>query len=137
MTPSFLYPAKPVLEAGNYLAHIAGEVGATDNTTEVSYGVMANLYNAFSFTGVLFGTSAFFACFYYWIRMFLGEAKWDGMPTTSTLFFIWLIALYGHSIVESSLSGVIPSMLFPSIVALLGVLAKCVSLLLPRRSCIA
>jgi len=137
MTPSFLFPGKPVLEAGNYLAHIAGEVGAADNTTEVSYGVMANLYNAFSFTGVFVGILLFFGGFYYWIRIFLGEAKWDGMPSTSTLFFIWLVALYGHSVVESSLSGVIPSMLFPVVIAFLFALAKCICLLLPSRPCIA
>jgi hypothetical protein len=132
LAPSVLLPGKPVFEAGNYLGHIAGEVGPSDNSTQISYGVMANLYNAFSLTGVLIGTPIFFGGLYYWIRIFLGEAKWDGMPTASTLWFIWLIASYQHSIVESSLSGNITSLSFPFVIALLVILAKSVSLFFPQ-----
>ena len=57
---------------------------------------MANLYNAFSLTGVLVGTPLFFGAFYYWIRIFLGNAKWEGVPTASTLWFLWLVASYQH-----------------------------------------
>ena len=77
LTPSFLYAKKPTMEAGNYLGHIVGDIGPSDTETQVSYGVMANLYNAFSFIGVLVGTLVFFAGFYYWIRTFLGNR--DGM----------------------------------------------------------
>jgi hypothetical protein len=37
-TPSFLYPKKPIFEAGNYLGHIVGEVGSSDSVTQLSYG---------------------------------------------------------------------------------------------------
>jgi hypothetical protein len=132
LTPSFLYPDKPIVEAGNYLGHIVGDVGPTDSTTQISYGVMANFYNAFSLSGVLIGTPLFFAGFYYWIRMFLGEARWESAPTTSTLCFIWLIALYQHSIVESSVSGNIASLSFPFILVLLGMLAQGLCLFFPQ-----
>jgi hypothetical protein len=132
LTPSFLYPNKPVYEANNYLAHIVGEVGRSDNTTQVSYGVMANLYNAFSFSGVLIGTAVFFAGFYYWIRTFLGQPRWEAAPTASTLWFIWVIASYHHDIAESSLSGLIASLAFPVIIGLLGLLATCLCLFFPR-----
>jgi hypothetical protein len=132
-TPSFLYPNKPVFGAGNYLAHIVGEVGRSDTTTQVSYGIMANLYNAFSFTGVLIGTPIFFAVFYYWIRIFLGDAKWEGAPTASMLWFSWLIASYQHSIVESSLAGVISSLSFPVVLWLLYILSRGVSLFFPNE----
>ncbi len=115
VTPSILYPKKPVFEAGNYLAHIVGEVGSSDSTTEVSYGVMANLYNAFAFAGVAVGTPLFFAGFYYWIRIFIGDPMWERQPTASALWFIWFIASFHHVIVESSLSGVIASLLFPAV----------------------
>lgn len=131
LTPSIVYPNKPIAEAGNYLAHIAGDVGPSDEATQVSYGIMANLYNAFSLLGVAIGTPIFFGGFYYWIKMFLGDAKWDGLPTTSTLWFIWLIALYQHSIVESSLSGVMASLAFPVVIALLCLLAKCLCPFVP------
>jgi len=128
VTPSFLFHDKPIWEAGNYLAHIAGQVGSTDNTTQVSYGVMANFFNAFSFIGVGLGTPIFFAAFYYWIRLFLGEARCDGKPSTSTLWFIWLIAGFQHSIVESSIPGLVASLVFPAFLIFLCISAKVLSL---------
>lgn len=131
--PSFLMPDKPVFEAGNYLAHIVGEVAENDTTTQVSYGVMANLYNAFSLTGVIIGTPIFFGAFYYWIRIFLGEPRWSGEPTTSALWFIWLVASFQHSIVESTMSGLIATLSFPVVLALLYTGAKWFSLFLPQE----
>jgi hypothetical protein len=131
--PSFLMPNKPVFEAGNYLAHIVGEVGANDATTQVSYGIMANLYNAFALTGVVIGTPLFFAAFYYWIRIFLGEPRWSGEPTSSALWFIWLVAAFQHSIVESTMSGLVASLSFPAVLALLWASAKWFSMFLPTN----
>lgn len=133
LTPSFLYPDKPILGAGNYLAHIAGDLTSTDLTTGVSYGIMANWYNAFSFTGVLIGTPIFFAAFYYWIRLFMGDARWEGLPTTSALWFIWLVALYQHSIVEAPVSGIIATLSFPFVIAALCLAAKWLCLFLPQE----
>ncbi len=133
LTPSFLFPDKPVFEAGNHLAHIAGDVGSSDMTTQVSYGIMANFYNAFSSPGVLIGTSVFFAGFYYWIRLFLGDARWSGGPDTSALWFIWLVASFQHSVVESAVSGLIASLSFPVVLATLWVAARWLSMLLPRK----
>ena len=65
MVPSFIYPDKPIYPASNYLAHIANEVSDDDYTTQVSYGIMANFYNAFSFPGVFIGTAVFIGGFYY------------------------------------------------------------------------
>jgi hypothetical protein len=134
LTPSFLSPDKPIFEAANYLGHIAGEVGRTDSTTQIAFGVMANFYNAFSFVGVLVGTPLFFACFYYWIRIFIGEAKWDGMPTISTLWFIWLLFSFQHSLVESTVSGLIASLSFPVVLAMLCVVAKWLCLFFPQET---
>jgi hypothetical protein len=130
-TPSFLYPKKPIFEAGNYLGHIVGEVGSSDSVTQLSYGVMANLYNAFSFAGVSVGTPIFFAMFYYWIRIFLGNARWERQPTASTLWFLWFIASYHHSIVESSLSGIIASLSFPVLLVPVFILSRTLSFAFP------
>jgi hypothetical protein len=131
LTPSFLFHDKPVYEAGNYLGHIVGELSPADTTTQVSYGIMANLYNAFSLTGVLIGTALFSAGFYYWIRIFLGEPRWDGLPTTSSLWFLWVVAMFQHRIVESSLSGMIACLSFPFVLYLLWLCAKWLSKFLP------
>ena len=129
--PSFLYADKPKLEAGNYLAHIVGEVGHSDDMTEVSYGIMANFYSAFSFAGVLIGPAIFFAGFYYWTRIFIGNPKWERAPTASTLWFVWFIGSFHHSVVESSLSGNIASMLFPVVLVPMYALSQALSSILP------
>jgi hypothetical protein len=131
-TPSFLYPNKPTIDAGNYLGHIAGDLAPLDRTTQISYGVMANLYNAFSLVGVLIGTPLFFAGFYYWIRTFLGNPVLEGAPTTSMLWFMWLVAFYHHSLVESSIAGNIASLTFPVVVGLLVGLSQCLCIFIPR-----
>jgi len=133
LTPSFFYPDKPVFEAGNYLGHIVGEVADSDTTTQVSYGIMANLYNAFSFPGVFVGTVIFFAGFYYWIRIFLGDARWDGLPMMSALCFIWLVSSFQHNIVESSLSGVIASLSFPVVLIIVWTFSKWLVMFLPKK----
>jgi len=134
LMPSFLYPDKPVYEAANYLSHIAGESNWGDTTTQVSYGVMANLYNAFSLPGVLIGTFLFFAGFYYWIRIFLGNSRWESTASASTLWFMWLVASYQHNIVESTLSGLVASISFPAVIVLLCMLAKGLCAFLPPET---
>lgn len=135
VTPSFLSPDKPIFEAGNFLAHIVGDVGPSDRSTQMSYGVMANLYNAFSFPGVLIGSALFFTGFFYWIRIFVGDPRWEGAPTVSTFWFVWLIGLYQHSIVESSLSGSISSLTyFPFVILLVGGGTKVFCVFLPQRT---
>ncbi len=131
LMPSFLYHDKPVYGAGNFLSHIVGESNPKDTTTQVSYGIMANLYNAFSFVGVIAGTPLFFAAFYYWVRVFFGDPKCDG-PTASTFWFLWLVTLYEHSIVESSLSGIIASLTMPVVVLVISLGAKWLCPFLPQ-----
>lgn len=131
LVPSFIYRDKPVFGAGNYLSHIVGESNPKDLTTQVSYGVMANLYNAYSFEGVLVGTPIFFAGFYYWVRFFFGNPRFAG-PATPTLWFLWLVALYEHSLVESSVSGIIASLTLPVVVAMICFAAKWLCAFLPQ-----
>ena len=133
-TPSFLYPDKPIYGAGNYLAHIAGEVSSSDTSTQVSYGVMANWYNAFSYTGVLVGTPLFFAGFYYWFRMFLGEGRWERVPTISALWFLWLVASFQHGIVEATFSDLVASLFLPLVIAILCAIAGVFSIVLPDEA---
>jgi hypothetical protein len=133
LTPSFVFPEKPVFEAGNYLGHIVGEVSPSDTSTQVSYGLTANFYNAFGLVGAFVGTALFFGGFYYWIRIFLGDARWDGLPSASALWFIWIIATFEHSISESSVSGMIASLSFPVVLGFLWWTAKGLSRFLPVR----
>lgn len=51
--PHFLYPQKPQNGSGNFLARYTGDLPLTDFTTQVSYGFMANAFNAFGLAWVL------------------------------------------------------------------------------------
>jgi hypothetical protein len=130
--PSFLYPDKPVWGTGNYLAHYAGELGSHDSQTQVSYGVMANFYNAFSYPGVFFGSIAFFAGFYYILRFFFKNPRWKASPTGATLWFLLLVAMFQHSLVEESVAGLIASISLPLVVLAIYASARLLSPFLPK-----
>lgn len=142
LLPSFLVPDKPIWGTGNYLAHISGEVGSTDYTTQVSYGVMANLYNAFSLPGVMVGTALFFFGFYYWLRIFFpnahltniarGTAMLNDSDAQSVLCFMLLVGAFQHSLIESSVAGLIASLTMPVIICSLVTAATWLYPFLPR-----
>ena len=123
MMPSFLFPDKPVWGTSNYLAHIAGDVNETDMTTQVAYGVMANLYNAFSFGGVFFGSLIFFAVFYYLLRNWFCNPGWTSSPAGATIWYLLIVASFGHSLVEQSVAGLIAAVPATLVVVLVFVIA--------------
>ena len=109
--PSFLYPDKPIFGTGNYLAHITGEVGPHDQTTQGSYGVIANFFNAFSYTGAWLGTAVFFCCFYEVLQLFVGNPRWSAGAFGSSVWFLFIVTIFQHLVVEESVAGQIASLL--------------------------
>ena len=130
--PSFILPDKPIYGPSNFLAHVADDVSPLDTTTQVAYGCMAGLYNAFSYWGVFIGCSVMYTLFYYSFRFWFGDPKLSTSPTGTSLWCILLIAVFQHSYVE----GQIDTMLFGIIVSppipllVLYAAAKLVSVLL-------
>jgi hypothetical protein len=53
LTPHFIYPNKPQSNSGNNLGRFTGDISDEDLGTQVSYGFMANAYNAFGMIWVL------------------------------------------------------------------------------------
>jgi hypothetical protein len=130
--PSFLYPDKPVWGTGNYLGHYTGDLGSHDTQTQVSYGIMANFYNAFSYQGVFLGSIAFFAGFYYILRFFFKNPRWKAFPSGATLWFLLLVAMFQHSLVEESVAGLIASISLPLVVLAIYAAARLLSSFLPK-----
>jgi hypothetical protein len=129
LMPSFLYPEKPVYGTGNFLAHITGQVASVDQATQVSFGLMANFYNAFRLTGVFFGTLAFFTIAYYWLSLFCGNPTWLGKPTPGTMFFILIVGAYQHALPESPFASLVPSLVVvPILVSIVFFAAHIISL---------
>lgn len=132
MLPSFIYKDKPVWGAGNFLAQITGDTGMGDLTTQVSFGVMANFYNAFGLPAVFLGCVGFFAAFFYSCRFWFGDIHVGGLSTGGSLWALLLVANYHHQLVEETFAGLMPSMELPVVVLFVYGLSKIVAGLLPR-----
>lgn len=132
MLPSFIYRDKPVFGAGNFLAQITGDTGMGDLTTQVSFGVMANFYNAFGLTGVFLGSLGFFAAFFYCIRFWFGDMRFGGLSNGGSLWALLVVANFHHSLVEESFAGLLPSMELPIVILAIFALAKVTAGILPR-----
>jgi hypothetical protein len=130
IVPSVFYPDKPQWAANNYLAHIVGDVNSEDTTTQVSYGLMANLYNAFSFTGVAVGSMIFFSVFYYILRFFFRNPRWNPSSRGGALWLVILVATYQHSLAEQSVAGLIAGLTVPFVVMIVYGVARVICLLL-------
>jgi hypothetical protein len=133
--PSFIYPEKPIFGAGNYLGHITGEVGPQDGTTQVSYGVMATFFSAFSYSGAFLGTIAFFCCFYYLLRLFFGNPHATVSPSESTMWFVFIVTTFQHSLVEDTVAGLMISGNVLAVLVATCVMARFICPLLPN--CVA
>ena len=131
IVPSFIDPDKPVWSTGNLLGHIAGDAGPSDLTTQWAYGIMANLYNAFSYLGVFFGCILFFWFFYYSFRFWFRNPKWSRSPTGTTIWFLLLVTFYQHSLIEDPVAGLVTSMEAPFLILLLFYLGRLTRLFLP------
>jgi hypothetical protein len=135
MAPSFLVADKPTSGGGNFLGHIAGDLASNDLTTQVSYGFMANLYNAFGLYGVFFGTIIFISLFYYSLRLWFATPDLNFSPWGSTIWYLLLAMLYEHSLIESPIGNMLPSVVI-GMTAMVGLILGSkflASLFEPRR----
>jgi len=131
MVPSFILPDKPLSGGGNYLGHIAGDVADYDESTQISYGVMANLFNAFSFKGVLIGSILFFLVFYYAVRFWYRDPILSFGPYGTTHWYILLAVAYEHSLIEAPIGNLLPGLINSILVVGLVFAAKILASLLP------
>lgn len=118
LLPRFINSTKPVFAANNYLAHIVGELNPRDTTTQVSYGFMANFYNAFGFTGVIVGSTLLISSLYYWLSLFFGN------PANLNIWVILVFGQYNHNLTEMAVSGIIASITSPVITLIAFLISK-------------
>jgi hypothetical protein len=118
MVPSFLMGDKPLSGGGNYLGHIAGDLAPDDNETQVSYGFMANLYNAFGLPGVFIGTVLFMFSFFYMLRLWFDAQTLTFMPFGSTVWYLLIGTLFEHGLIEASIGNQLPA--YVNLVAIVG-----------------
>jgi hypothetical protein len=122
--PSFLMADKPSSGGGNFLGHIAGDLAPDDNDTQVSYGFMANLYNAFGLYGVLLGTIVFISIFYYVLRLWFADLSLTFGPWGSTIWYVLIGMLFEHSLIEAPIGNQLPALINLSAVVGLVYLSK-------------
>ena len=132
LTPRFMFPDKPAFSTGNYLGHIAGDAPPDDLTTQWAYGVMANLYNAFAYWGVFWGSILLFLVFYQLFRIIFGDLVVSSTPSGSSIWFLLIVAKFHHSVVESSVAALIEDFVLTlGVVLFLYHAAKYISAFLP------
>ena len=99
--PKFLYPNKPQLGAGNFLARFSGDLPPTDYITMVSYGFIANAYNAFGLLWVLPLT-------FVTLLLFAGPLSLvSSGPAYASVWSIFVLASMHQVYAESSFTGII------------------------------
>ena len=109
MVPRFIADLKPGAGVGNILGHIGGELAPDDFSTQISYGFMANLYNAFGLNGVLIGTIIFMAIFYYVIRLWFGESDLTLTPWGGSIWYLLMGLCFEHGLVEGPVANDLPA----------------------------
>lgn len=107
--PSFIMPMKPDFAVGNLLGHIGDQLANDDYATQISYGFMANLYNAFGLYGVLFGTIIFISSFYYMLRIWFANPDLNFSPWGSSIWYILIGMLFEHSLIEGPVANDLPA----------------------------
>jgi len=105
LVPRVLYPQKPVVGPGAYLAHIAGDSPPEDDTTQWAYGPFAIFYSAFGLVGVGLGSVIGFAAYYAWSALFFGNPRPVAAPVPAALWFVCIFGLNQHTLAESGVTG--------------------------------
>jgi hypothetical protein len=120
MVPRFIADIKPTEGAGNMLGHIGGELAPDDVSTQISYGFMANLYNAFGLNGVLFGTIIFMAIFYYVLHLWFGASNLTLTPWGGSIWYLMMGIYFEHALVEGPVANNLPA--FINLAATVGLI---------------
>lgn len=100
LLPRVINPNKPIYNTGNFLGHRIGIVGPEDFSTQISFGFIANSFNAFSWTG------AFVIPFLLMIAFFGMYGKLAG-PLDRNIWTVFLFGMLQHDFVEETVTGII------------------------------
>ena len=137
--PRFLKPDKPAGSAAPWLGSFSGITNADDDATSISFGYMANFYNAFGNLGVVIG--GFLTAFF----VFLLVSFSFGFNRSGGIFWVFGVTALHHNFVEAVFSSLLPIIYIPFIFAIYCLIAWFMAkflvpsdrhrgLLMPRRS---
>jgi len=116
--PHFLYPNKPQTGSGNFLARYAGDLPPSDVSTQVSYGFIANSYNAFGLTWV------FPLCFITALVVLVPVTMITSGPIYLNPWSMYAVAGLHQVYVESSFSGQFNALFLPFLAICLLLLSR-------------
>lgn len=126
--PHFLLPSKPQTGSGNYLARYAGDLPSTDVSTQVSYGFMANAYNAFGMTWV-FPLSLITA-----LLVLIPLALISSGPAYASPWAMFAIVSIHQTYIESSFSGLFGAFNMVVLAAVLYLAARAIDWISQTRA---
>jgi hypothetical protein len=98
MVPLAIYPQKPVWNTGQLLAHKAGMLAEDDESTQVSFGFIANSFSAFGWWGAF--AIPFLLClgFFLVYKYLLGSLH-------QSIWGIFFVAQLQHAFTEATIAS--------------------------------
>jgi hypothetical protein len=98
LPPRFLYSEKPVYNSANILGHRISAIGAEDDSTQISFGLIAEAYISFEWIGVILIPFVLTLIFFTVYKKITGGVRRN----------IWSIFLFGyfqHIFVETTIAS--------------------------------
>ena len=123
LVPSFINPDKPIHNTAGFLGRRIGEISDDDEDTQISFGIIAESFLAYSWLGVLIIPAVLLFGFVNTTGRLTG-------PFTRNVWSVYLIGKIQHSFVENTVSSFIQDMIVGSVILfLLSMLIRAVTTL--------
>lgn len=131
MVPHFLYPDKPLYNSANFLGHRIGIIGEEDETTQITFGLVAESFSAFEWAGAAIIPFVLNLLFFVIYKKLVGDIFYN-------IWAVWLFGIFQHAFVETTIATMLNYLIrFPVLLIftyfLLMVLVQRKSLRVPVR----
>lgn len=102
MVPHVLYPDKPLYNSANYLGHRIGIISDEDETTQITFGLVAESFSAFEWGGALIIPFILNLLFFVIYKKLVGNIF-------NNIWAVWLFGLFQHAFVEATIASMLSS----------------------------
>lgn len=131
MMPHFLYPDKPLYNSANFLGHRIGIISDENETTQITFGLIAESYSAFEWGGVVIIPFMLNLLFFVIYKKLVGDIF-------NNIWAIWLFGVFQHAFVEATIGSMLSYLFrFPLLVIfvyfILNILAQRKIFLVPTK----
>ena len=105
LLPRFLYPQKPVWNTGQILGHRAGMLADDDESTQISFGFIADAFGAYGWAGAFWIPFCIALAFFLMFRALLG-------PVAGNVWSVFFATQFQHSFTEATIASMVLEILY-------------------------